>query len=268
MPRKRPRNILKRELVPLDQDPEDFADRKKQKFSKKKGKFAKDNYKEGHDDDTPKSFKRMMARQERVATSADDQESRGRSKKQKKELYPTNKHISHENSALQMKPGESWADFSRRVDEALPNAKPRRSENAKELTKLDKKNIRKQKNRVLQNEMDYKKADEAEEEGDGMEEKRLKNDLFFPKKQRDKSPDPWAVLEKKNKKAKFGEVADAPPVLNLPRKLLPNVPKASGDNARRLILEAERQKVIDEYRKISRKDDPTYNVDFSNATVE
>lgn len=149
----------------------------------------------------------MMARQERTAQS--QEEERGR-KKQKKELYPTNKHISHENSELQMKPGESWADFSRRVDEALPNAKPRKSENAKELTRLDKKNIQKQKNRVLQNEMDYKKADEAAEEGDGMDEKRLKNDLFFPKKQRDKSPDPWAVLEKKNKKAKFGEVADAP----------------------------------------------------------
>ncbi|KAG5361529.1 hypothetical protein CJU90_2912 [Yarrowia sp. C11] len=265
MPRKRPRNVLKRDSVPLDQDPEDFASRKKSKFTKKKGKFAKDNYNEKHDDDTPKSFKRMMARQDRSNQSQDDE--RGR-KTAKKDQYPTNKHISHENSKLQMKPGESWADFSRRVDEALPNAKPRRSENAKELSKLDKKNIQKQKNRVLQNEMDYKKEDEAAEEGDGLDEKRLKNDLFFPKKQRDKSPDPWAVLEKKNKKAKFGEVADAPPVLNLPRKLLPNVPKSSGDNARRLILEAERQKVIDEYRKISRKDDPTYNVDFSNATVE
>ncbi|KAG5358284.1 hypothetical protein CJU89_4795 [Yarrowia sp. B02] len=263
MPRKRPRNILKREVVPLDQDPEDFANRKKQKITKKKGKAAKVSD-EGLQDDTPKNFKRMMARQERAAQSKEPE----RGRKKKKDEYPVDKHISHENSALQMKPGESWADFSRRVDEALPNAKARKSQNAKELTKLDKKNIQKQKNRVLQNEMDYKKQDEEAEEGDGLDEKRLKNDLFFPKKVRDKSPDPWAVLEKKNKKAKFGEVADAPPVLNLPRKLLPNVPKASGDNARRLILEAERQKVIDEYRKISRRDDPTYNVDFSNATVE
>lgn len=264
MPRKRPRNVLKREIVPLDQDPEDFAGRKKQKFTKKKGKFAKENYNEAHDDDTPKNFKRLMQRQERANQPKD--EERGR--KKTKDLYPTNKHISHTNSALQMKPGESWTDFNRRVEEALPNAKPRKAENAKEMSRLDKKNVKKQQNRVLQNEMDYKKQDEAEEEGDGMDEKRLKNDLFFPKKQRDKSPDPWAVLDKKKKKPKFGEVADAPPVLNLPRKLLPNVPKSAGDKTRRLILEAERQKVIDEYRKISRKDDPTYNVDFSNATVE
>lgn len=271
MPRKRPRNPLKRDVVDRDEAPEDFTDRKKSKFTKKKGKFAKENYNEQHDDDTPKSFKRAMSLQQRREGVVDEasEAARGRKTARKAaDAYPKDRHIAHDNSSLQMKPGENWTDFSRRVDAALPDAKPRKSETAADLSKLDKKRMKKQANRVLQNQQDYKKEDEAAEEGDGMDMKRERNELFFPRKSRDKSPDPWSVLDKKKKKPKFGDVVDAPPQLTLPRKLLPNVPKSAGDAARRLILESERQMVIDEYRKMSRRNDPSYNVDFSTAKEE
>lgn len=152
---------------------------------------------------------------------------------------------------LKMEPGESWTDFNRRVNEALPLVHAKRAK-VKEIEGLDPKGKKGNKNTKGKKGNDQG-ADELEdeEEEDIDSQGRLRSAKRGSK--RDRSPDPWAHLEKKKQKPKFGEVADAPPDLKLPAKFLNNIPKSAGSMAKRYMLEQERERFIEGYRALLEK---------------
>lgn len=109
-------------------------------------------------------------------------------------------------------------------------------------------------------------TDDGEDYSDEEKEERRYQEL---KSKRSTSPDPWKKL-RKSSIPKFGEVADAPPVLKAPSKKLLSVPKTAGSLAERMVLEAERNMVIGKYRamierkqfKMQRTNEGKDNEDF------
>lgn len=138
---------------------------------------------------------------------------------------------------LKMMPGETWADFNRRVNEALPLVHKKRT---KRLNSAENKSKGGNRNSRKGTEEDDSEDDDEKEEG------RKDN-------RRARSPDPWAHLEQKKNRPKFGEIADRPPDLRLSSRILNNVPKSAGSMARRFILQKEREKVIEGYRTLMEK---------------
>lgn len=128
-----------------------------------------------------------------------------------------------------MEPGESWTDFNQRVNEALPLVHAKKQKVSLEKTKPKNKN--------------QPESDLSDEETNTRHKKR------------DRSPDPWAHLEKK--RPKFGEVVDAPPQLTVPKRILSSVPKNAGSMARRFMLEQERERVVKQYRELVEKKQAT-----------
>ncbi|KAK9476068.1 hypothetical protein V1514DRAFT_312290 [Lipomyces japonicus] len=150
--------------------------------------------------------------------------------------------------------GESLADFTRRVNEALPIIRAKTGVPSAAAVRQAKRREKAEANGQKPLPKKKKKSDPVEEnEDDGInysdEEEEERAYLDF-KSQRSRSPDPWKKIAKRNV-PKFGEVADAPPVLNAPAKKLQNVPKSAGTAAQRMLLEAERETVIARYRAMN-----------------
>lgn len=233
MPRKRPRNPLKRKQVEFDADPSANINL----LSKRKKKQRKQP---ANEDDTPKAFARMMKWQEQRQAKQNNREDDTTSTTKKKKA----KESSDANPAAELKimPGESMGEFSRRVNEALPLVKARSGS----PSRADKKRMRqKEKAERLKRERRRAAGLPSDEETDEEEETTAKRG-----RKRSPSPDPWASLESRKQTPKFGEVADRPPELTVPKKLLNNVPKSAGSMAKRHMLEQERGRFIEAYRKL------------------
>lgn len=230
MPRKRPRNPLKRRTVEFDADPTENINISRKKRSKHKD--------DAEVDDTPKAFKRLMAYSAKKQASTKTSEMQDINDKNNihsnSGSKPSKKSDRNPAPALKIMPGEKLSEFSRRVDESLPLIKARSGSPSRA-------HKRKQKKRAKAEAQKKKNKDESDDdEEDEMEQKkRLK---------REPSPDPWQHLQRS--KPKFNDVVDKPPELNLPKKFLSNIPKSAGSMAKRLMLEQERRRFIDEYRTL------------------
>ncbi|KAK9354141.1 hypothetical protein V1505DRAFT_359621 [Lipomyces doorenjongii] len=154
---------------------------------------------------------------------------------------------------LKMLPGESFPDFTRRVNEALPVVRAKSGAPSMEAIRKMKKREIAEANGQKPLRSKHKKgtaAEAEEDDDDGVDysddeaEERRYMEL---KTKRSSSPDPWKRLSRPAP-PKFGEIAAAPPVLKPPSKKLMNVPKKAGPLSERLVLEAEREQVIGKYR--------------------
>lgn len=141
------------------------------------------------------------------------------------------------------------SEFSRRVDAAIPlPTKARGGDSRKEIRNAKK---HKAKAEHLRSEYhqkwDAKRRRQEEAEADA-------EDIDVS----DDGEDVWASVNAKAKKPKFGEVADRPPELKK-LKQFSSVPKSAGSLARREMLEAERQRFIDQYRKLKGHEEHDFN---------
>ncbi|KAK9452378.1 uncharacterized protein V1518DRAFT_425325 [Limtongia smithiae] len=153
--------------------------------------------------------------------------------------------------SLSIQPGESFAEFSRRVDTQLPVIRARSGVPSAAAVRQQRK-----REKAIANGQVFpskSKGNDADVDADGSvdysddeAEERRYQEL---KSKRSRSPDPWKKLTRPPPPA-FGEIAEAPPVLSAPTKKTINVPKASGTLAERMVLEAERERVINRYRGI------------------
>lgn len=174
------------------------------------------------EDDTPRGFKRLMELKQRIDAP--------RVKKAKP--------APQQRASLERRKGESMSDFSRRVDAAIPLPTVKGIDSGKTL-----RNAKKHKKKAENLRAEYKQKLEAKQRA--LEERQAGNeDHLFP----DDDEDVWAGVNARAKAPKFGDVADRPPVLFKPKPNW-NVPKSIGSESRRKSLEAERQKIIDFYRK-------------------
>lgn len=198
-------------------------------INKKRRKVPKDELSA----DAPRAFRTLMKWQAHAKQRAEEKQNAP------KETKP----------ALKIRKGESMADFSRRVNEAVPLPMAKGVNDAKAA-----KTSQKQKAKAERLRAEYKtRLDKRRGRTDDDDQADLDADNWKSGK-RDTSPDPWAHLQKA--RPKFGEVADRPP--ELPKlKRLSNVPKSAGSLARRELLEAERQSVIDEYRRLKARKEAT-----------
>lgn len=168
---------------------------------------------------------------------------------------------------LQIGANESLAEFSRRVDAAMPVKFPRGTGSTKPLKKtLAERQIA---HELAERErLDAERSESEDEEVDywaeaGFPAKKAKG--AKGKKGKGKAADsddedPWKVLELKRGKAKFGEVAEAPPQLKKPKEVfrvrdgagvkVDGVPKSAGSLMRREELAGERAGIVEAYRKM------------------
>lgn len=198
-------------------------------------------------DDTPKSFQRAMMRSKALTSSS---------------VKPTTKPS--ESPKLKIKPGESMKEFSQRVNQALPVSHVKAGNGPSRAAlkqKRARERVQKEQEAAKQRRRDAGEVDEddEDEQANEAEEKRIMRwghreakvvRTKDGKRRREVSPDPWAVLESKKAKPKFGEVADAPPEIRIRGNKLTNVPKAAGSLAKRFMLQQERESVIENYRKL------------------
>ncbi|KAK9238609.1 hypothetical protein V1525DRAFT_400535 [Lipomyces kononenkoae] len=220
---------------------------------------------------TPRAFAELMSRMnkekdDKVPREADNDDKTGNrktgdfrkeSKKRADVVSTADKKATSEvtkSEELKILPGESFAEFTRRVNEALPIVRAKSGAPSMEaVRKMKKRQIaeangqkplltKKQKRTAAAEEDDA--DDDGEDYSDEEAEERRYMEL---KTKRSNSPDPWKKLSRPPP-PKFGEIAAAPPVLNLPSKKLVNVPKKAGPLSERLVLEAEREQVIGKYR--------------------
>ncbi|EPX70547.1 uncharacterized protein SOCG_04659 [Schizosaccharomyces octosporus yFS286] len=195
------------------------------------------------EDDTPKSFKRLMKMKEF---------SENKLKKQAEPEKKKNKPQSNEQ--LKRRPGESMREFSLRVNQSIPVAFKSGKATIDEFTdKRDKKKILK---------FQEKRQRERNEAEENLEDKNWEEDVsgnfihVESRKKRKGSPDPWAGIQEK---PAFGETVQAPPKLpelKLRKKItVENVPKFNSKGqpeslARRQALGQERQELIQKYREL------------------
>ncbi|KAK9332584.1 hypothetical protein V1520DRAFT_334534 [Lipomyces starkeyi] len=237
------------------------------KVSKPKKKLPRK--KEELGGNTPRAFAELMSRLNRgiVAKGASEESEKdgnvrnkkeGDSKKEKKRLEAIAaaekkaRSEARKREDLKMLPNESFADFTRRVNEALPVVRAKSGAPSMEAIRKMKKREIAEANGQKPLRSKHKKGAAADEEeyDDGVDysddeaEERRYMEL---KTKRSSSPDPWKRLSRPAP-PKFGEIAAAPPVLKPPSKKLVNVPKKAGQLSERLALEAEREQVIGKYR--------------------
>ncbi|KAK9358727.1 hypothetical protein V1504DRAFT_460074 [Lipomyces starkeyi] len=237
------------------------------KVSKPKKKLPRK--KEELGGNTPRAFAELMSRLNRgiVAKGASEESEKdgnvrkkkeGDSKNEKKRLEAIAaaekkaRSEARKREDLKMLPNESFADFTRRVNEALPVVRAKSGAPSMEAVRKMKKREIAEANGQKPLRSKHKKGAAADEEeyDDGIDysddeaEERRYMEL---KTKRSSSPDPWKRLSRPAP-PKFGEIAAAPPVLKPPSKKLVNVPKKAGQLSERLALEAEREQVIGKYR--------------------
>mgnify|MGYP007112198846 CR=1 FL=1 len=248
-------NIYKR----YDIDPSKIAT-KKPKKKRSSGGAGVSKY---DDDDTPKSFKRLMIYSEKrqglrpLDRAVRAEKLAAGSTKKNKDNNNSDSTTSSSAADLKMKKGESWSDFNQRVNEALPMTKPKAGGNgpskAHRKAQLKQERVRKEQEAAKERRIARGEIP-SDEEGNEEEEKKIMNWGYRETRKnksgkREVSPDPWAHLESVPR-PKFGEVADRPPELTLNKKLLNNVPKAAGSMAKRYMLQQERESFIENYRKL------------------
>jgi hypothetical protein len=187
-------------------------------------------------------------------------------------------------------PGERLSDFARRVDQALPLSLPRHTTTpstssakipgVKEHTTKHNRRLLKMQEAWREEERRRKDKQEAElDEMDDEEEEGLLWSGVGPKKRKkgkqnrggDDDDDPWAALAKSREGAKqknLQDVVQAPPQLKKVKSKFKdqhigapgvgvdvvNVPSSVGSLRKREEMGAARRAVIDEYRKMMRKD--------------
>lgn len=239
------------------------------------------------DDDTPKAFTRLMQLHQtgKGPKGLDDGSGMPQGTKRKKskagaELVTQNK--SEDNVELRILPGERLADFSARVNQALPigglvnkgravkGLEERRTKHEKKLRRMQEA-WREEDARIKEREAEEKELAEEEEED---------NKLLFsvkppaatgPKKGRrskgaddddDDGEDPWAQLAREREQPKgLHDVAQEPPSFTkLPREKFKirngaradvgDVPSAAGSLRRREELGETRKSIIESYRKM------------------
>ncbi len=254
MPNKKSRNKLlpaiEHDLPPTKKSRStNLSQRKERIHTKKQRKRAGKD-----DDDTPKAFARLMAiasgKQGRISGLDDGEEKRKGPKSNKRKRGEEDAKRAGEEQwskdNLKIEPNESLKAFARRVDASIPVAFPRHRSGPDLKSKAKKKSEEKA--------QQPEKEEDDDEEGSG--QKRRKRRKGEPRRQR--SPDPWAVLEAKRAAPKFGEVAKGPPPkLTAPKALLSKgrvsvdgVPKSAGSLAQRAGLAEERKGVVDAYRRM------------------
>jgi hypothetical protein len=244
-------------------------------------------------DDTPRGFARLMvfAKTGKGIRSGLDDGTRGTKRKRgnetekEEETKPTTKDTDTENQTkLQIQPGERLADFSARVNQALPlsgvKAKGKKVEGIKDpLTKHAKRLKRMQEQwrqddvKIREKEDEQKEVaeDEWEEKVSGLDREAqdlmitLKEGRKRNKKRKGKTlgevddgeDDPWAVLKTKRDKPKgIFDVAQAPPRFEQkPREIFKDhsvrdVPKSAGCLRKREDMGATRAEIIKSYREM------------------
>lgn len=230
------------------------------------------------EDDTPKSFKRLMVwsekrqglrpldkdKRKQAALDAAKKGSKktddgANSKTNQKKKLPSLMDVKPadktpvDTSDLKIKPGESMADFSRRVNQALPVGRGKSDSGpSRAALKAQKKRARLEKELEAARQRKLERGEIDDDDGEEDADVRWSQRGTTKKNgKRETSPDPWARLQKPA--PKFGDVVDRPPELNLSGKILNNVPKSAGSLAKRHMLQSERQKVIDGYRALMEK---------------
>ena len=249
------------------------------KVSKESNKRTKSRRK---DDDTPRSFRRVMAAAHGKKSRSGLDDGTG-DKPKKNEVAPEKPKI---------RPGEDLRDFAARVDAALPVSgltkktivKDGKDEQGVKVWRT-RKEIKMHRLYDQWRAEDRKVKERREEELELEAERDLENDAAGittssfnmkdweveagGKKKKGKKrggnddDDPWLQLKKKRGEAKVGlhDVAQAPPELNKKkmRQLtvkdgagvdVDGIPKAAGSLKRREELQAERNAVLEAYRKI------------------
>ncbi|TKA57312.1 hypothetical protein B0A55_12840 [Friedmanniomyces simplex] len=274
-------------------------------LKRKRTSTATANYKE---DDTPRAFARLMQFQtlgKRPSGLDDDRADRKAAKKrktadkapstaQKPEPAPTPKPaqpVTDSMSVPKILPGERLADYSARVDQALPvsglarKGKAARVEGVKERVTKTEKRLKKMYASWREEDARRKeKVEEAEEEEEEAEEERrakwgegyrasLSTGTKKGKRPRaigeaadseDDDADPWAVLnDRRDKPRGLHDVVLAPPTLKVvpkekfkvregARVQVADVPAAAGSLKRREELGEARRGVIERYREMMR----------------
>lgn len=234
------------------------------------------------EDDTPKAFVRMMQFQKtgQRPTGLDDGE---KPRKKKKHAHAAEATASNQDKkALRIMPGERMAEFSARVNQALPlagiNQKGKKIEGFRERrTKLEKK-ITKRQEEWRKNE---EKRKEREEEARDLEEEEDEAPDYWGSKDGRRSKrqrrqgdtgaavdDPWEKLKDAREKPKgvFDVVQEPPTFTRLPtekfkvkqgaRVDVVDVPNAAGSLRKREELGDTRKSLIESYRRMmeSRRD--------------
>lgn len=250
-----------------------FTDESKKKRGKKNKKV---------ENDTPRAFRRIMAAAQgkKTRSGLDDGVPEPKPKSDR----------DHPDPDLKIRPGEKMRDFAARVDAALPVSGLTRKTVAKDgKDEQGFKVWRTTKERKMHklyaewHEEERKIQERKEEEMEEAAERELENDaagITNPafllgdesgsgKKKKNKrgkqgkEEDPWAILRKKRAETKAGlhDVVQAPPelhkektrhlkVANAATVDVGSIPKAAGSLRRREELQAERQDVLEAYRKI------------------
>ncbi|KAK5136999.1 hypothetical protein LTR08_001506 [Meristemomyces frigidus] len=272
-------------------------------LKRKRDRVGTDGYKE---DDTPRAFARMMqdkstATHKRPSSGLDD----GMSKKKKRKLEgqkagttalhaaPMPKKAAPPAAATadvpKIQPGESLADYSARVDQALPMAgltrkgtvkidgvKERKTKNERRLQKM---HAAWREEDVRRKEKLEERLEEEEEEREEKEAKYGGQSIALPSHPTRKAKrkrtlteaaessdedDPWAVLDARKKvQRNLHDVVQAPPEMKVvptekfkvragARVDVADVPQRAGSLKRREELGGERRGVIEAYRALMR----------------
>lgn len=226
-------------------------------------------------DDTPKEFKRLLARQSGdKLKSGLDEGTRPPTKKEKPSAdSKTSKSPATEvKEALKIMPGEKFSDFAARVDHSLPIAGLRRRtvkvQGIKERqTKAEKKMHRIQKEWRDEEAKRKEKEEEARDLADEEDAEDWNASAAQPESKRGKKgkkamdEDLWADLKLSRTKPGLNDVAQEPPTFKrVPREVfkvkhgakidVANVPTASGSLRRREELGEARKNIIEQYRKM------------------
>nr|POF14215.1 upf0653 protein [Quercus suber] len=241
---------------------------------------ATNDYKE---DDTPREFARLMQFKAtgKRRSGLDDGDRRAAKKRkgsQKGEVPPVVPAIVPEKVKFpKIQPGERLADYSARVDQALPIAGLARKgklqiEGVKERTTKTEKRLKKMYASWREEDARRKEAEEEFQERHEEEEEEQEAELggqsisFVSKRKRmigeqsNEREDPWAVLKSRREIPKgLHDVVQAPPEFTVkPREKfkirdgakvnVADVPNASGSLRRREELSETRRDVIERYR--------------------
>lgn len=200
-------------------------------------------------DDTPRSFKRLMEMQQKIMQRESRNSDTPRKSRTPKSSSPSGtsplklaskvepKSVPTEAPKLERRSGESMREFSVRVDQAIPLPKARGTDNRKTIRNAKKHKIKAENLRA-----EYRQRWEAKKRR--AEEQDMDNDEI-----EDDGEDIWASVNAKAKQPKFGETADRPPELP-PMNVKSSIPKSVGSLARREMLEEERARFIELYRKL------------------
>ena len=236
-------------------------------------------------DDTPRAFVRLMAFKNgsKLLSGLDKGEPKNKIQKMEKFQGSFRKQhsLSHLKSELpKIMPGERMADFSARVNAALPVHGLINKGNGKDIEGVKQPQTRMEKKwQKMQREWRLAEARRKEEQQEIEDEATLKEDEFgasfrtanvygrrgkAPKASIADNEDPWAVLTKSRVKRNEGligihDVVQAPPVLRVPKEKFRTVNGArvnvlnvpgGGSLRRREELSMTRKHVVESYRNM------------------